>query len=569
MRPSDRPGARAATLLLVATLPAALAACGAGPMGALRFANRPVVTRVDDRRPVPEPPQPTRSERGAYAVDHLFRAPVLHTLQFLPRVEAQNINALGEVPDSTWFHNRVGVRPVPAAELRRGDPPSGPFDVLDAKHGGGEPGFIIRDPRGRRYLLKFDEPEAPELQTGADAVVSRLLWLVGYDVPEDHVIEIRRADLQVVAPDPADDAHRPDAADIDQTLALVARQPDGGYRALVSRMLAGEPLGGYALMGTRPGDPNDRVPHQHRRDVRAQAIFFNWLGHTDIKLGNTLDMLVEEPPGSGRRFVRHHLVDFGLALGGKDHGLRESSDGFAPRFSYRWAAISTLTFGLYRRPWEGIEPVGLRGLWRFPIDRFRPDIYSPAIPYTPFDYTDRFDGFWAARVLARVTPEHIREAVAAGRYSDPRTVEYLERALWARRNMTLRYWFQQVDPLADFAVSADTGAGAQARWRICGRDLLLASGLAPGDEGSAPPPTRYELSTWDAAGDATGWEQTVEASEDGAFCAAGVPAADGAERYTIVSVVTRRGDQLLEPVWLHLAVDPATAEPRLIGVDRR
>src|SRR5215212_5055910 len=41
---------------------------------------------------------------------------------------AQNINTVDEVPDSEWFTNRVGARPIPEAELVRGPNVGAPPD---------------------------------------------------------------------------------------------------------------------------------------------------------------------------------------------------------------------------------------------------------------------------------------------------------------------------------------------------------------------------------------------------------------------------------------------------------
>ena len=35
-------------------------------------------------------------------------------------IRAQNLNTIDEVPDSSWFTNRIGARPVTAEEVQRG-----------------------------------------------------------------------------------------------------------------------------------------------------------------------------------------------------------------------------------------------------------------------------------------------------------------------------------------------------------------------------------------------------------------------------------------------------------------
>ena len=36
--------------------------------------------------------------------------------------------------------------------------------------------------RGDRYILKFNRPQLPEMETGAHAIVHRILWAIGYNV---------------------------------------------------------------------------------------------------------------------------------------------------------------------------------------------------------------------------------------------------------------------------------------------------------------------------------------------------------------------------------------------------
>ena len=101
-------------------------------------------------------------------------------------------------------------------------------------------------------------------------------------------------------------------ADIDTLLSRVTPLPDGSYRAAASRFLSGRPLGPFDWKGRRDDDPADRVNHENRRELRGLRMICAWLAHFDMKQHNTLDMWVEE---DGRRFVRHHLIDFASTLG--------------------------------------------------------------------------------------------------------------------------------------------------------------------------------------------------------------------------------------------------------------
>ena len=74
----------------------------------------------------------------------------------------------------------------------------------------------------------------------------------------------------------------------------------------------GKILGGFHYAGTRPDDPNDLVPHEHRRELRALRVFGAWTNLTDLKAANTLDTLVTE---NGRTVVKHYLQDVGSTFG--------------------------------------------------------------------------------------------------------------------------------------------------------------------------------------------------------------------------------------------------------------
>src|SRR5215471_14321091 len=125
-------------------------------------------------------------------------------------------------------------------------------------------------------------------------------------------------------------------------LAKIDRNADGSYRGLASRWLGGVVLGarGYVQEGVRKDDPNDRIPHEERRDVRGQRVFFSWIDHTDIKEDNTIDFFVTE---GGRHFVRHHLLDLGSAFGILGHTNRAPADGFAHFIDYGYLVASMVT----------------------------------------------------------------------------------------------------------------------------------------------------------------------------------------------------------------------------------
>lgn len=297
-----------------------LAACAgsaanmAGP-GKERFANAPVVWAVDDRQDIPKPAEQVYFKNTAAYVALLARS-LTRPLE-LPRSRpAMNTNALDEVPNSTWFTNRIGRRPMTADELRRGpvddSDPMGkkPWTVLSTKRGGAEVGFVVQDRAGVRYILKFDKRGAPEAATAAHMIVHRILWAIGYNVPVDRIVYFEPKDL-VLGPkskivDEFGNKRKMTRFELRQYLGRVAREPGRPIRALASRFVDGVPVGGYRDRGKRADDANDRVPHQHRRDVRGLQPIAAWLGHTDIKEGNTIDAWSKDASRGNARYLVHY-----------------------------------------------------------------------------------------------------------------------------------------------------------------------------------------------------------------------------------------------------------------------
>jgi hypothetical protein len=182
-----------------------VAACAhkSPPVGNLRFKVQDPVWRVNDRVPLAKQPNEREYNRTLYHADGFVFRRTTRAMEMRNDQRAQDVNALDEVPDSTWFTNRIGVRDLSIEELRRGpNVTASPFDhrpwkITGAKIGGLSLGFTFEDTRGDKYLLKFDKASAPEMETGAHAIVLRILWAIGYNVPEDHIGYIRAEDLLV------------------------------------------------------------------------------------------------------------------------------------------------------------------------------------------------------------------------------------------------------------------------------------------------------------------------------------------------------------------------------------
>ena len=89
--------------------------------------------------------------------DQMLFRPMARFFAVDPAGEAMNVNAMDEVPDSSWYTNRMSRGPLSRAELLAGpcgdEPPldpTGPWKITSAKPNGANPGFIIEDADGRR-----------------------------------------------------------------------------------------------------------------------------------------------------------------------------------------------------------------------------------------------------------------------------------------------------------------------------------------------------------------------------------------------------------------------------------
>src|SRR4029078_817114 len=68
----------------------------------------------------------------------------------------------------------------------------------------------------------------------------------------------------------------------------------------------------FRYEGTRPDDPNDIVPHEHRRELRGLFVFGALTNMTDFKAQNTMDAVINE---NGHSVVKHYLQDVGSTFG--------------------------------------------------------------------------------------------------------------------------------------------------------------------------------------------------------------------------------------------------------------
>ena len=385
-------------------------------------------------------------------------------------IRAVNVNTLDEVPDSTWFTNRIGRRAMSIDEIVRGPNAAEPPDiegwpVVEGKSSGITPGYRVVAPDGRLYQVKFDPPSNPEMASSAEVIGAAFYHALGYNVVQGYVVDVDPAKI-VIAPtattvDMRGRKKRMTREDVDRLLARGAKLPNGKYRATLSRFADGRPVGYFKYYGTRPDDPNDIHPHEHRRELRANRVFAAWLNHDDSRGINSLDML--EGP-AGRQYIRHYMFDFGSTMGSGSTIPQVPRAG--NEYILEWGpAFKTLaTFGLWVRPWilvdywEDAKSVG-----RFEGEFFDPVKWRPEYPNPAFDNMTPDDAFWAAQLVSKFSDEAIRAVVAKARYSEAGAADHITSTLIKRRDKVLRAWLTGVNPL----VNARIWGGWRADFREC------------------------------------------------------------------------------------------------------
>lgn len=373
-------------------------------------------------------------------------------------VRAQDINTIDEVPDSSWFTNRIGTIALTAEDVAKGPnvtdgPAPGKWTVISAKSDGVTPGFTIRDEKNLVWFLKFDPPGYRAMATGTEVVVTKLMWALGYFVPENHVARLVPRDL-VISPGtlyklPTGRKRPMKQGDVNHLLDLAQRDPDGSYRVIASLALPGKVLGGFRFYGTRPDDPNDVIPHEHRRELRGYRVFAAWFNHVDSKAINSLDTLVTEDK---KIFVRHNLLDFGSTLGSGALFPREPWEGYEYLFEDpHQIGRDLISVGFRIEPWRTLPMYQSRSIGRLTLDntKWDPEGWLPRVPNAAFLRARADDKFWAARKAMAITDDMIRAAVKTGEFGDSRSEDFLTKALIDRRNAIGKRYLPAINPIVN------------------------------------------------------------------------------------------------------------------------
>ncbi len=469
-------------ILTIILLASALAACA--PKTGLRYP--PVMwLRDNDRTPIAKPETRRRYEPTDSAYSYVYEGwnqamgavDNIASLQekIIPggKEEAFDIDNFDEVPDSTWFTNRIGRFALSAKAMAQPFDPkmapeaTGPLTILSAMTLGKVPRLYVEDAVGRRYILTFDPPGFPGIATGGELIASLLLKEIGYNVAPSYVIELKADRLALGGHAVTRGKYAVERPLTQQDFQYILdRIQMGGrtsVRALATLAPVGEPLGPFSFSGTRYQDTNDRIPHQYRRVLRGYRIFSALINNTEIRDSGTLDTFVTT--NSPKGYVRHNLFDLSTAFGnpweltedfGKSKSAKEQEEKTRDadlNYGVGGATAAMLTFGFYKPPAQAADcDDRFEGYAFLPTCRFNPEKWNVQLPNEAFvDMTGR-DAFWAARIIMRLSDETITKIVQLAAFPDKPLERYITAQLIERRNQIGLYWFAQLNPLDAFTL---------------------------------------------------------------------------------------------------------------------
>lgn len=348
-----------------------------------RFADRPPAQHVLDDLPIPVPEHRDLLEAVRWS-DIYLRRPLVRALDPSRPLRAGDVNAVDEVPISSWFE------PLEAEALSDAwwgeGPPEPPLKLIGGKPDIQGDAVRVLDARGIGYELVVDPRQAPDTATAAGPITARLLQAIGYRVAPAHRIAFERSQIEG-----GDTRNKLFQKDIDRRIFLATEWP------------LGIDIGLTAPRGRRPDDPNDRVPHENRRTLRALLPIASWLDIGGVGTGYTRDAYVGQP---GKGHVQHFYTRSSPGLGsqralsGKPY---ESAAGVVAGSPLQ----NLLTLGLNSSGSDERHPTDPRLLIAAPDA----GDFVISTPYEPFDELRPDDVYWATKRIASISDQTLVRAI--------------------------------------------------------------------------------------------------------------------------------------------------------------
>jgi len=503
----------------VFALTAILALQTAGPRGAT-----PKFYSDDPLRREPETQDASRVQEWEIDLfwdlaENLFGNPGGKT----PLVKSRDANSIDEVPDSSWFTNRIGTETLSVSDVVRGPltgsgPAPGTWSVTRPKEAGFAPGFTMKDAKGDTWFVSFDAKGFPDAATGAILAANKIFWALGYWQVENYLVHIQPKELAIADTaeinTPAGKRRKMKPSDLDDVLRRANKSADGSYRAIAAKVVPGRTLGGFRYRDTRPDDPNDVIPHEDRRVLRALKVFGAWTNLVDMKAGNTLDALITE---NGKGLVRHYLQDVGSTFGTGANAPREYDEGW----EYLWEGDKVMkrlvTLGFFVQPWQTVKYTENPAIGRFEGVEFDPTEWKPRVPTAAFVRARADDNFWAARRVMAFSDDMLRAIASAGQYHDEAAAKLLADVLIQRRDKIGQAYLNAINPVVNCALD--------------GSDTLTFENAAVEARVANEPASGYTVRwfTFDnATGNTTPIGSPTASNDRRAKASAGLPSATGA-----------------------------------------
>ena len=404
--------------------------------------------------------------------------------------EAENVNTLDEVPDSSWFTNRLGKRRMSIDELVRGPDsgakpdPSQIWTIFRGKQQGITPGFHIED-GSNSYVIKFGAISDPRLSTSSEIIATKIVHAIGYYAPENYIVYLNADNLRIRPGTTVTDAYGDklplSEGRLRRMLGRAKKEPDGTYRAVASKYIEGVPLGPFRYFGRRSDDPNDLWEHEQRRELRGLRLVSAWINHDDTRSQNTQDSWVAK---EGKHFVRHYLIDFGSCFGSGTAGLQLPSLTWHYWMDGQLMKKNAAGFGFHVPKYRKVkwpDQPEFSAVGRFESKEFEAGQWLSEYPNPSFVRETERDAFWAAKIIMRFTEEELRAIVKTGQINDGHQEVYFLKTLIERQRKCGDYGLNRVNPLDEFRLSGSnleftnlsekyglgaSGSAYQARWSV-------------------------------------------------------------------------------------------------------